>query len=446
MRPKEYYDQFTIQEDARYVFTLLPSEFEKQYKKYIKEPIEKIKLGDGKVTCSSHIEFEPGTDQLAGIWKSIQKASVIIANITGFKPDVMLELGVALMKKGKVILIAEKALDSKPNLPFNISTLKVEFYEPDKLDEFSDRLVNKVEKWIAPDEPKIKDPNVIKLMSDVLGLRREEKYDTALLLFESMDKIEPGNWYIYNEWGITYKENKDFDKACKKLQKALEFAKNTKHKSEIYTELGVVYRENNMVNDALIAFEKAENHDRDNADLYEKWAFLYYNMGKYQDAMNKMTIAVKLDENNEMYKWKFEFYAKKFTDKNFEMGLGKFLSLKREEKSRSSRPGPRRPSGSRVSTVYTKTSPPLSNAPNNFERFVKRHKPKEVVEGEIIDVVPERGVYVGLELNIFGLIKPHKLPTKNFDANERFRIGEKIKVILLFFRYDRNQIDLALAE
>ncbi|MGD2093193.1 MAG: hypothetical protein PVH61_43935, partial [Candidatus Aminicenantes bacterium] len=110
MRPKEYYERNTIQEDARYIFTLIPPEFKDQYKKYIKEPIEKIKLWDGKVTCKCNFELDPGTDQLWEIWKHIQKASVIIANITGFKPDVMLELGVALMKKGHVFLMAEKSL------------------------------------------------------------------------------------------------------------------------------------------------------------------------------------------------------------------------------------------------------------------------------------------------------------------------------------------------
>lgn len=334
MRPREYYDQFSIQEDSRYVFTLIPPDFEDQYKKYIREPIEKIKLFDGKVTCTSNIEFKPGIDQLDEIWKRIQIASVIIANIKGFDTNVMFALGVALMKKGRVSLIAEKSLDGMPNLPFNLSRLGVLFYEPGKLDEFSDLLVNQVEKWIIPDEPKYKDHNLIKLMKDVLELRRKKLYDSALLLFESMDIFEPGNWYIYKEWGITYKESKKFDDACKKLQKALEFTKSNRQKSQIYTELGVVYQENNMVDDALVCFEKAENYDRDNAKLYEEWAYLYYNMGKFHDAMNKMMIAVKLDENKKVYKRKFEFYMKKVTDNNFNMSLKNWLSLKKKENRR----------------------------------------------------------------------------------------------------------------
>lgn len=319
-----------------------------------------------------------------------------------------------------VDIVYRKKTNERLELQVDIRKMGVESFEYDELNEFSLVLA----KMIPQEIYKIKDPGVLKLMNDVLGLRREGKYDTALLLFESMDRLEPENWYIYKEWGITYKESKDYDNACKKLQKALEYAKSNKHKSEIYTELGSVYREHNMFNDALVAFEKAENLDRDNANLYERWAFLYYGMGKYQDAMHKMTMAVKLDENNEVYKWKFEFYAKKFTDNNFRMELGKFLAAKREEKTiASSRPAP--------------------NNPENFERFVKRHKLKEVLEGEIIHVDPNRGVYVGLDSNIFGIIPSFKLPN-NFDAIGKFEAGKRIKVLLNFIKYDKYEIDLGV--
>jgi len=427
MRPKEYYEQNTIQEDPRFVFALIPSEFEKYYKKFIKEPVEKIKLDNGKVVCGSHFDFSPGTDQLGEIWKSIQKASLIIANISGLKPDIMLELGVALIKKGRVILIAEKSLDGRSNLPFNVSTLKVEFYELDKMEEFLDRLVSQIERWITPDEFKIKDPRVIKLMNDVLNLRREERYEAALLLFESMDRIEPGNWYIYKEWGITFKESKDYNNSIKKLNCALEFTKANRYKAEIYMELGIVYHENNnRENDALISFEKAENLDRDNANIYEKWAYLYYSMGKYQDAMNKMLEAVKLEGKNREYKRKFEFYSKKFLEPEFNLDFRTWIDTV-AIKNISNSDG---------------TKGRFRNKPQDFVRFKNRHRPKEELEGTILKVVPNVGVFVGFEFDIFGLVHPRTLP-KNFDVNPRFAVGEKIKVKLLFFKNPRREIDLA---
>ncbi|MGD2088610.1 MAG: S1 RNA-binding domain-containing protein [Candidatus Aminicenantes bacterium] len=376
----------------------------------------------------SHIEFDSGVDEQNEIWRSIQKASVIIANITGFKPDVMLELGVALMKKGHVFLMAEKSLDGKKNLPVNINNLKVEFYESDKLDEFSDLLLNQVEKWITPDEIKIKNADVRKLMTDVLALRKEKKYDTALLLFGSMDKDEPGNWFIYKEWGITYKESKDYNNAIKKLQQALDCARLNTHKSEIYAEFGVIYSQINMVDDALVAFEKAENLDQDNAVLYEKWAFLYYKLGKHHYAMNKMMMAVKLDEKNEVYRWKFEFYSKKFADNNFTMGLGKWL----EEKQTRDRCPTTLPSRFRGSKQ------------EDYLRFKKKHSTQEVLEGTILQIRPRLGIFVRLDYNITGLIFARTLP-RNFDVNQKFQVGQKIKVIYKSYNDEKYQIGLDIA-
>ena len=329
LRPKEYYEKFTIPEDNTYVFTLLPPDFKKQYEKYIKNPLEAIKIESGKITCGSYLDFEPGRDYQDEMWKSIKKAGIVIVNITGFNPSVMFELGVALTMKSAVILIAEKSLESNPKLPFNINTLGVVFYEPHNLNKLSNHLLSLVEKKISPRMPKIKNPDVMKLMNDVFGLRKDGKFDTALLLLEQMSEIEPKNWYIYKEWGITYRLNQTYNEAISKLTKALEFANTDRQKSEIYTELGVVYHRNNMENNALLAFEKAEIFDRDNADIYDKWAYLYYKLGKYQEAMNRMVLAVKLDDNKN-YKWKLEYYAKKFSDKDFRMGLADFLKTKIE--------------------------------------------------------------------------------------------------------------------
>jgi tetratricopeptide (TPR) repeat protein len=331
-----------------------------------------------------------------------------------------------------VDIVHRKKTDELEQLLY-IRKMGVEFFEQDNPDEFSDILATQVEKSITPDEPKIKNLKVIKLMNDVLRLRKEKRYDTALFLFESIDGIERGNWYIYLEWGITYKEINDYDQAIIKLQKALEFASTDIHKSRIYTELGVIFQENNMANQALVAFEKAENLDRDNAELYEKWAFLNHKMGRHQDAMNKMTMAIKLDENNEVYKWKFEFYAKKFLDKNFTLGLGKFLESKKQEQSNYS-----------ASASHRTSAQPFSNNPINFKRFVNRHKPREIVEGEIIHINSSLGIFVRLGFNVNGLIRKKRLPV-NFDVSPKFKIGQKIKVTLLFIQYDRYQIELDIA-
>jgi ribosomal protein S1 len=51
----------------------------------------------------------------------------------------------------------------------------------------------------------------------------------------------------------------------------------------------------------------------------------------------------------------------------------------------------------------------------------------------------------GLGFGISGLIKLNKL-NMNLDANNGFKVGKKIKVILLWFNKDKNQVDLGLVE
>ena len=145
MRPKEYFEQSSIQEDKRYIFALIPTGFEEQYRRYIKEPLERVKI-DGSITCESNLDLENDTHNLEETWKRIQRACIIIADVTGFQPGVMWQLGVAMMKKGRVILIAEKSAGEAANPPFDIHSLGIEFYEPGNLDVFSMKLVDIVKK------------------------------------------------------------------------------------------------------------------------------------------------------------------------------------------------------------------------------------------------------------------------------------------------------------
>lgn len=442
MRPKEYYDKFTIAEDSRYIFTLLPSEFEEHYKKHIKEPIESIKLEEGKITCESYIDFANGVDHLDEIWKSIQKASIIIANISGFKPSVMLELGVALMKKEKVILIAEKTLNEKVNLPFNIHNLGVQFYDPSQLAGLSEFLKHHVDKLIVINKPKIRDPRVQALMNSALRQRKEMEFESAIVLFEKMNQIEPNNWYIYKEWGITFQLHNNYKDANIKMQQALEFAERDREKSEIYIELAKMSMNNNMEDAALQYFEKAENLERDNDSLYEKWAFLYYRMGKFQDAMNKMMLAVKLAPNSKYHRWKFEFYAKKFADPSFRIDLKTYLrQMEEDEKRNTLQSTPGTESKSEASSQQSPEFRPYAqNNPEAFRRFKSRHRPKEEMEG-VIAMVDSRGVFVALDFNAFGLIHSYKLPN-NYDLNEKYKKGNRIRVKYQSYNDERLQLGL----
>lgn len=423
MRPKEFYVKKTSQEDDKFIFTLLPSEFEKQYLKFIKEPIESITVDDEKLICACDLDVEPGADRVDEVWNNIQRAGIIIANLTGFKPNVMIELGVVLMKKEKVILIAEKALDGQENLPFNINSLGVDYYEPAKLAELANRIKIKVEKMISPEKLKITNSDVEGLLNDALTMRKDKSYAAAFVLFERMESIEPGNWFIYKEWAITYKEARDYDNALKKLEQALELTKANRYKSEIYTELGVVYMDNKMFDRARLNFEKAENLDRDNAELYERWSRLYNKIKKFDEAIDKIKIAINLDNNNETYKRILEFYTKKFINPDFPVELDEYL------KQEQGKPTQRQ------------TNENGPNDPREFRKFQDKYNISDIIEGEIVRNIPSLGCFVRVVGKIIGMIFWGTLPT-NFDVNPRYKVGNRIKVKIRGYRPAKNQVEL----
>lgn len=348
--------------------------------------------------------------------------------------DFMAFVGQEIIKES-VDRIYDMTKRGKDDLLLSVRQLREEFFEQDK----NEVLITLKE---SPLEPRIKNPQVIKLTNDVLQLRREEKFDTALLLIERMNQLEPKNCYIFKEWGMTYKEKKEYDKALVKLEEALKLCRKEKQRAGIHIELGDLHTKTGNESQAQIDFEKSEALEPENPVLYDRWAFLYYQTGKYQEAMNKITIAVKLDSKNDVYKWKFEFYAKKYSDKHFTIEMAKFLKNKKEAQSKMKRWGNDRLSPySRVKTPR----PSLSNYTEDFERFLGRYNPKDIVEGEVIHVHPQMGVYIRMDFDVVGLIYKKRLPS-NFDINVAFKPGTKLKVKIVFIKYDKRQVDLDLAD
>lgn len=436
MRPKDYFNKYTAQEEPGYIFTLLPSEFAEHVNTCIKNPLEQIVAEGGNAICESYLDFKPGKDHLEEIWQGIQRANIVVANITGFKPSVMLELGVALVKKENVFLIAERKQDEKIQLPFNISTLGVKFYEPDKLEELSNWLTKEIKKILSHEGP-ILPPDAVRLMHTIQKHRRNEDFDTVFILFEKINQISENNWYIFKEWGITYEKLKHYDEAISKLNIALEYATSDKQKSEIYTALGTVYRKHEKTNLALTSFQKAENLDSDSAELYDKWAFLYYTMGNFQEATNKMMTAVKRDADNMEYGYKLQYYTKRFSNRNFRMSLREYLL--EVTQTYASRPV-EKISASSDRTRNDKVTD------RRFKNFASKYnaKNRDEVEGVISNVVSHLGVFVDFPEGVTGLIFRRFLPP-NFDVGNKFRKGDKIRTKVIFYDYEKLKIQLDLA-
>jgi len=258
--------RYTIEEQSNYVFALFPDQYQDRYLKHIKKPLEKIETTIGSIVCQSYLDTQTGLEIMDEIWRGIQSATIVIADLTEKNPNVMFELGVALMKKDHVIMIAEE-LSEPEKLPINLAQLKVHFFDPNKLRDLTKFLIKKVEDQQGP-VPDVENPDVRRLLKEVKRLINENRSDTALALFLQMKEIESENWFIFKEWGSIYKEIQNFEEAHKKFQESLDLAKTNRQKARIYVEKANTYVKAKQVSQGLGFYGKAENLDSDNAELY----------------------------------------------------------------------------------------------------------------------------------------------------------------------------------
>jgi len=119
-------------EKSNTVFVLIPFEerFGEVYLKGIK---------DGLPTgweCSRSDERWDIPEAVCKICKSIQEATLIIADITGRNPNVFLELGLSFGLEKKFILITQNIND----LPFDVRTFNTIEYNPSNLDDLHRKL------------------------------------------------------------------------------------------------------------------------------------------------------------------------------------------------------------------------------------------------------------------------------------------------------------------
>jgi hypothetical protein len=111
---KEFLETNSNSIEPGYVFALLPEKTQRIYNDYVKKAADSLGL-----VCESFLDFKNPGDALRDILERIQKAEILIYDITDLTPNVMWELGLGLAIKDaeRVIVIRE---ESDSSLPFNI--------------------------------------------------------------------------------------------------------------------------------------------------------------------------------------------------------------------------------------------------------------------------------------------------------------------------------------
>jgi Tfp pilus assembly protein PilF len=413
MSVKEYFDAHANPQEQGYVFVLLPSRAKLVYEDYIKRAADGLNF-----RCESFIDLHQPGNVLDDILARIQKAEILIYDITDLNPNVMWELGIGLTIKeaDKVIILREKSED---RLPFNIYSHRISYeYDTsdrdsmDHLRELLSQIMQKINRASMRDNP-IKSHEVRKLLASATASIDGKEWITAQVLFESMDSLEPGNWYIYNQWGIMLRAKNDFESALGKFNQAIDFARFEDEKSLVYTEIGVLYQKNRRYNEAEDWFKKAEKADNKNKDLYLAWAEFHDELGDYFSAQTRInSILGKTKDTDSDYKelkLRHDYYNQKIEDPNYKRSFEEFKRHRRtsavhEVRSSGARKGLRIPETQRraphQARAANETTIPYDITWDEF----KRNYIGTSVDGTVNGVDEKYGVFVTLSRNLSGLI------------------------------------------
>jgi tetratricopeptide (TPR) repeat protein len=419
---------------------LLPEKCRDVYYGHIKNTAEFLGL-----RCESFLDYKDPQDALEAVVEGIQKAEILIYDITDFTPNVMWELGVGLVLKDadKVIVIRQ---DTDNPLPFDIYSNRVSCqYDPaneESLNNLSKTLrevLQKINRTIK--KPRIESAEVVSLFKGALNTVERGEWVAAQALFQTMDSKEPKNWYIHNQWGIMLRTKGDeFEAACDRFNKALTFTEFDDDKAFVYTELAVLNQKSRKYDEAEDWFKRAERADSKNSRLYLAWAEYYDELGDYFNAQAKIGGALGLlrfrddDPEYKEFMARLDYYGEKI--KGYRKTLEQFLR-ERERERRDLRP-PRRPKPSTSNGSGLPYDISWDDLVNNYVNAV--------VEGEICNI-NQYGIFVGLSREFTGLIFWKNLDE---DYGEKYSRNQKIKVRItkafIDARDQKNKIDLRLTQ
>ena len=435
---KEFFERNPNPIQPGYVFALLTEKSRAAYYGYVKTAADDLEL-----RCESSLDLADSGNALEDILLRIQKAEILIYDITDVTPNVMWELGVGLTIKeeSRVIVIRE---ETDTSLPFNIYSHRVSYqYDPQSEESLMDlhktlkEVMKRIVKASVSRKAPIQSPEVKALLENALQLVTNKEWIAAEALFQTMDVRKPENWFIHNQWGIMHRRKGEIESAVTKFQQALEYTESDEDKAFIYTELAVSHQMNRKYHEAEEWFRKAEKADRENNHLYMAWAEYYDELGddfsaqvKIGGALARMGKGREGDATYQELMLKHNYYGRKIKNPSYRKTFEQF---KREE----AQPALATPTG---------WSDNQNRLPydTSWEELVTNVG--SVVEGEISNVT-ELGVFVRLSREFTGLIFWKNLMD---GFGEKFAKNQKVKVKIskAFIRHrdQRGRIDLRLAE
>ena len=329
MTPRDHFRENVAGIEQGYVFSLMPTRSKSIYNKCLLKVTEDLDLS---AECTFDVDLSEGPPLLTAslFWGKIQKADIIIADITDFEPQVMCQLGISLsIKNGsKIILMIDKESQSRAmNSPIDLHTLRRLEYDLKDLGQFRqllyDSLRNALDVGPIPHPlPDLHDRTVIE---KAIRETENRSWIIADVLFQAMHDKSPDNWYILMQWGIMYREKSDLSRSKDILDSSLHHAGHDQEKACVYIELALLEHRQKNYTRSEAWFKSARAADRKNRRIYIEWANIYYELGSPEGSIAQ--IVDLLNENGKDDKGArilLDFYHAKLNDPHSPMGLEEF--------------------------------------------------------------------------------------------------------------------------
>ena len=384
-----------------------------------------------KVNLSSTLDSKVA-EYAEQVWKNIQTAEVVMADITGYDLQIMCEIGMARALKGtkKLVLLCSEAKyeEQKARLPLDLHGLKIQHYDEDNFVQIrqdlsailSDSLKNR-----APVEP-IHDLKARQLVEKAVKNTRNEDYEVAKILFRQADEQLPGHWHIHMQWGVMLREKGDFPEARNYFRTAEQETEFDEQKAEVYIEHAILEFLDKEASKAEGLFERAKSTDKKNRRLYIVWADVMDQLGWPVKALGRVTDLMETVGKDPETALLSQYYSKKLNDPLFTMSLGEF----RKQQLIVEAPIPHREPRSERQPRRKVRTPQIGvkRIPNNISwpDFQREFRGK-VVEGIVKDVHSGIGVFVYLG-NFKGLMHKKHLGK---DFRHEYQGGDKLNVKIL---------------
>lgn len=442
--PNEHFRASDAQVEQGFIYCLLPRDSKELFEQGIEVVAQEMSADRLQIKAKSNLDFDPG-DIAEQVWTNIQKAEVVLVDLTNYDPQVMCEVGISLSIKDsrKIVLLRDiEMTDQDSDTPVDLKGLSITHYDRRDLTKLKNKLRDRLHKSIdaGPAPPVLPTLEARQIVDEAIANTRSQRWPLAEFLFQQIDEKIPDNWYILTQWGIMYREKGDFPKAEELLLRAAQNASYDEYKASVLVEQALLAFAQRKIERAGGLFGAARTADPTNRQVYVAWAEVYDKLDAPERSLGQIAELLKVrGKQDEEALILMEFYSRRTSDRSFKVSLEDFKKAWHAGNfSKPSKTSTPTPGGTTARDDHQVRAVP-ERIP--WPAFATQYK-GALVMVEVKNVHPLIGVFFRVNPDFVGLLPKSKAGS---DFQTRFSAGQKIRVKIcdIYLRQDGNRaIDL----